>query len=140
MFGFTSSTTVMLDLDKISELKAVRIGVDALEEFKLGGVVVAESSKRHYHVIFNRRLSKFKVFSIVSTLCIRLKLEALTKYFLEQSTRGDFTLRISPKGKKPSPRIVFQYGKQGGEIQNYLQDCELLKSINKKSRVESLIS
>ena len=33
---------------------------------------------------------------------------------------GCSTLRVSRKGDKPSPRIVYRYGKQDGEIRNFL--------------------
>jgi hypothetical protein len=99
---------------------------EALEDFK-EGFLFAESSKRHYHLVFNRRTAKSKVISMIATICLRTRDEELTRWFLNQFTRGNFTLRISSKGKKPSPKIVFRYGKQDKETKRYLQHRRFIR-------------
>jgi len=38
-------------------------------------------------------------------------------------------LRVSPKGDKSSPRIVYRYGRQDREIRQFLAYRELIKGI-----------
>ncbi|MEX2739273.1 MAG: hypothetical protein Q6356_009430, partial [Candidatus Wukongarchaeota archaeon] len=54
------------------------------------------------------------------------------KWLLMQCIKQSSTLRISSKGEKPSPRIVFRSGKQDQQISNYLKMCTLTKKIIKK--------
>ena len=42
------------------------------------------------------------------------------------------TLRISPKGDKPSPRIVYREGRQDNQIKSYLEHRRIIKDIVKK--------
>ena len=40
---------------------------------------------------------------------------------------------MSSKREKPSPRIVFRYGKQDQQIKNYVENRHLIKQITKKT-------
>jgi len=127
--GYTSSTTVMLDLDDLCfgevRYQAHRI----LKEFKLGGFLILESSQRHHHVVFDRSVSPLDVTGIVAQACLDTKNVALIRWFILQCRKKEFTLRISPKGDKPRPRIVCRYGEQNREIRRYRQYRRLVRSI-----------
>jgi len=91
------------------------------KEHKLGGFLIVRSSKRNHHIVFNRAVSWAENMSIVASLCLTLKHESLTKWFLLQCIKREPTLRTSIKANKPSPRIVYHYGKQNGKIKEYLR-------------------
>jgi len=50
-------------------------------------------------------------------------------------SKQSISLRISPKGDKPSPRIVYRKGKQDHQIKNYLEYRNLIKKIMKKLEI-----
>ena len=54
-----------------------------------------------------------------------------------QCIKGGSTLRISPKKDKPSPRIVYRYGKHDGEIHLFLLKRQEIWNIMKKMNSES---
>jgi hypothetical protein len=58
----------------------------------------------------------------------------LKKYVLMQCIKEGSTLRVSPKGDKPSPRIVFHYGKQDMQIRKFLENHRFIKAITRKMR------
>ena len=93
----------------------------------LGGILTLESSKRRYHVVFNRTVSWAENVSIVAWCCNETKNVELRKWFILQCIKKGLTIRISVKGKKHPSKIVFRYGKQIGEIRNYLKYRELIK-------------
>ncbi len=127
--GFTSSTTVMLDLDNLG-LEEVRYWAHKIRnEFRLKGFLILESSERHHHIVYDRKVSPFDVISIVAHACLETKNVALVRWFVLQCIKKEFTLRISPKGNKPRPRVIYRYGKQNGEIKKYLQYRRLVRSI-----------
>ena len=43
-----------------------------------------------------------------------------------------FHIEVSPKGEKPSPRIVFGYGKQDEQIKSFLNYRQMIKNIARK--------
>ena len=43
------------------------------------------------------------------------------------------TLRVAPKGDKPSPRIVFRYGSQDHGVKDFLRYRKLIKRIHKEA-------
>lgn len=49
-------------------------------------------------------------------VAIESQILKLKDYVLMQCIKEDSTFKVSPKGNKPSPRIVYRYGKQDGEI------------------------
>lgn len=49
-----------------------------------------------------------------------------------QYRKGLSTLRTSYKGDKNSPRIVYRYGKQNGQINDFLHYRKLIKNILNK--------
>jgi hypothetical protein len=53
---------------------------------------------------------------IVAWVCRESKHQGLWRWFLLQCIKKESTLRVSPKRKKPSPRIVYRFGKRDEEI------------------------
>jgi hypothetical protein len=51
------------------------------------------------------------------------------KYFQMQCIKESSTLRVSSKKDKPMPRIVFHYGKQDGQIREFLEFRSIIKQI-----------
>ncbi len=117
--GFTSRTTVMLDLDDMGYQEAKYRALETLEKFRLDGFVILQSSPRHYHVVFDRKMEYEECVSVIADVCLYSKSQDLAKWFFLQCIKGEFTLRISKKGIKPFPKIVFRYGKQDKEIMEY---------------------
>lgn len=121
IIGYTDPSIVMLDFDNMG-LEEVRYWASRIcKEHKLGGFLIIRSSKRNHHIVFNRAVSWDENVSIVASLCLELKHENLTKWFLLQCIKKEPTLRISVKGRKPSPKIVYRYGKGDGQIKEYLR-------------------
>jgi hypothetical protein len=127
--GFTSKTTVMLDFDDLGYSEVKYWAFTIMKKFRLEGFIVLQSSMRHYHIIFNKKLTYEKCVSIIADVCLYAKSESLSKWFHLQCIKGEFTLRVSSKGEKPSPKIVFRYGKNNKEIKEFLQYRQMEKNI-----------
>jgi len=52
-------------------------------------------------------------------------------YALMQGIKMSSTLRVAPKGDKPSPRIVFRYGSQDYAVKDFLEYRQLIKKIHR---------
>ena len=65
----------------------------------------------------------------VALLSHNVKVE---KWLLMQCIKEESTLRVSPKGYKPSPRVVFRFGNQNNEIKNFLAHRKQIKRITKR--------
>jgi hypothetical protein len=127
--GYTDPETVMLDFDK-TQFKTVRFwALKTVKWFKLGGFIVLKSSKNCYHVVFDRTVSWAENISVVAWVCLRYQNWDMTKWFLLQCIKKEPTLRVSPKKNKPSPRIVFRYGSQNGQIKSFLAYSVMSKRI-----------
>jgi hypothetical protein len=108
-----------------------------MKQFKLGGFLILKSSKNCYHVLFNRKVSWTENVSIMASVCIQLKKLDLQKWFFLQCRKGKSTLRISPKGKKSSPRIVFRSGNEDKQIREFLSYRKFIKEgIRKMDRIK----
>lgn len=70
---------------------------------------------------FDRKVSWGENVKIMAWVCLVSKHRKLTGWFILQCIKQGSTLRISRKREKPSPRIVFQHGRQDGEILRFLQ-------------------
>jgi hypothetical protein len=46
--------------------------------------------------------------------------EGLQRYVRMQCIKRTSTVRLSHRGKKPSPEVVFRYGSQDGQIRRFL--------------------
>ena len=61
----------------------------------------------------------------------------LEKYCLMQCIKTSSALRVSSKKEKPSPRIVFRFGKQDEQVKDFMSTRKIIKKIDKKcARVE----
>lgn len=127
--GFSDTETVMVDFDN-TPLTVVKKWADlAMNGFDLEGFLIFKSSKNSYHVVFNRPVSWSENCSIVAWVALLSGNEKLKTYFLMQCIKESSTLRISSKGKKPCPRIVFRLGKQDKQVKEYLSYRRKIKTI-----------
>ena len=127
--GYTDDETVMLDLDDTPFKTAKYWAMRTMKWFKLGGFIILKSSKDCYHVVFDRKVSWKENVSIVAWVALQNKSVGLVKWFLMQCIKESSTLRVSSKKEKPSPRIVYRYGKQDEQIRNFLAYRRKIKRI-----------
>jgi hypothetical protein len=129
IIGFSDEETVMLDFDETS-FKSVRFCARRVSRrFKLGGFIVAKSSEDNYHVVFNRRVTWTENMSIVAWTALMSRKEKLRTWLIMQCIKKWPTLRVTPKGQKPAPRIVCREGEQGDQIAGYLEYRRLARRI-----------
>ena len=132
ILGYTDIETVKLDFDNTS-FKTVRYwAFRALRWFRLEGFLILKSSKYNYHVVFNRRVSWSENMRIVAWISLLSNNPRLQKWHLMQCIKEGSTLRVSSKGDKPSPKIVFRYGKEDKQIKEFIGFRKLVKSITQK--------
>lgn len=120
VLGYTDTETVKLDFDNTCFRTVKYWAFRTLKWFRLGGFVILKSSKNCYHVVFNRKVSWSENMKVVAWVSLQSRILKLEKWFLMQCIKEESTLRVSPKRQKLSPRIVFRYGKQDGEIEEFL--------------------
>jgi len=121
--------TVKLDLDEMS-FRSVRYWANlVLRKYKLRGYIILKSSKKCYHVVFDRYVNWDENMSIVGWVSIISKSLKLKDYLGMQCIKMSSTLRVAPKGDKPSPRIVFKYGSQDHAIKDFLEFRQRIKKI-----------
>jgi len=114
-------------------LKAVKYWArEVMNRFDLGGFLILKSSEGCYHVVFNRRVLWRENMSIVAWTSLYSDSESMRKWFLMQCIKEASTLRVSLKGCKSSPRIIYREGKQEGQIVEFLEWRELIKNILRK--------
>jgi len=133
ILGYSDAETVKLDVDDVSFKSAKYWANRAMKWFRLRGFIIIKSSDDCYHVVFNREVSWSENMRIVAWVALLSGLEKLKKWFLMQCIKQSSTLRISPKKDKPSPRIVYRYGKQDEQIRIFLSYREKIKIIQKLS-------
>lgn len=127
LLGFQDKQTVKIDCDGWPFKKVKYWAGRTMEWFKLGGYLIAKSSEKHYHIVFNRFVTWSKNLSIINWVAQQSKSRKLDGYCIMQAIKENSTLRISKKQGKPTPIIVFRYGKQDKGIKKYLQCREELK-------------
>ena len=133
LIGFTDDETVMLDFDD-THFRDVRYWARRVAHFfDLGGFLILKSSENNYHVVFNRRVDWSENMSIVAWVSLYSDSDSMRKWFLMQCIKGASTLRVGPKGKKHSPRIVYREGKQDVQIEGFLMTRKLMKKIMRMS-------
>jgi len=132
IMGITDIETVKLDFDNISFKTVKYWAFRTMKWFKLEGFIILKSSENNYHVVFNRPVSWSENMRIVAWVSLLSGNPMLEKWFLMQCIKEASTLRVSPKGNKPPPRIVYRYGKQDKQIRDFLVYRKLAKSIYKQ--------
>lgn len=135
IMGYTDTATVKLDFDGVPFRSAKYWASRILKKFKLGGFIILKSSERNYHVVFDRTVSWAENMGTVAWACLQYKNKELLNWFLLQCIKGSSTLRVSPKGGKPSPRVVSRDGKQNSEIRNYLRHRRRIKRILREIQI-----
>jgi len=136
IIGYTDTETVKLDFDNTS-FKTVRYWASrTMKWFKLEGYIILKSSMNNYHVVFNRKVSWKKNMKFVSWMALLSNNPMLQKWFLMQCIKEGSTLRISPKREKGSPRIVFRYGKENGQIESFLKYRKLVKNMIRRLKAD----
>jgi hypothetical protein len=94
--GYTTQDHLLLDLDKISYMKAHNIVCMIQRSFlDVGTALLVHSSCWHYHVVFDNCLRWERIVSIIQTLAALNVVEP--NYLNVRSFRRDLTLRVSPK-------------------------------------------
>jgi len=122
----------MLDFD-YTDLETVKHwSKRAMRFFKLGGFLVLRSSKKCYHVIFDKKVSWSENLSITGRIVLMTHHRLLQKWHLMQCIKQSMTIRVSSKGYKPSPRIVYREDRQNGQIREFLHYRSKIKGIIKK--------
>ena len=129
IFGITDTESVKLDLDNVPFEQVKSIALATLRHFRLGGFLILKSSSKSYHVVFNRTVSWSKNVGIVAWVCLKWKIRKLTEWLIMQCIKRASTLRVTSKGNKPSPRIVFRFEKQDKQIKVFLLERRRIKRI-----------
>ena len=132
LLGYTDTETVKLDLDNMTFKRVKYWSHKTLKHFRLGGFIVLKSSEMSFHVVFDRAVSWSRNVGIVAWVCLISKHRRLTEWLVMQCIKHASTLRVSAKKRKPSPRIVYRYGKQDKQIRNFLRYRRQIKSISNK--------
>jgi len=130
--GYTDTETVKLDFDDAPFKTVKHLALRTMKWHKLEGLIILKSSERHYHVVFDRIVCWAENMRVVAWACLPSKNEGLLRWFLLQCIKGSSTLRVTHKGGKPSPRVVFREGKQDAEIRNFLLWRRRIKRIMRK--------
>lgn len=129
VLGYSDESTVKLDFDD-AQFKTVKYwAFRAMKWFRLRGFIILKSSRNHYHVVFDRSVTWERNLHVVAWVALESRNPKLQKYQLMQCIKESSTLRISPKKEKPSPRIIFRYGKQDREIRDFLKFRNCIKRI-----------
>ena len=137
VLGYTDVETVKLDLDDLSFNDVRYWALRTMNWFRLKGFLVLKSSRKHYHIIFDRTVDWTENMAVVAWVCRESKHQGLWKWFLLQCIKKESTLRVSPKSKKPSPRIIHRYGEQDAEIRNYLRQRREIRQLSKLMEQQS---
>ena len=97
ILGYTSDETVLLDFDNM-KLKDVKYwGRRTMKRFKLGGLLILESSLDSYHIIFDRTVDWSENVRIVAWVALYVKRRSLDNWFKMQCIKQKPTLRVSKK-------------------------------------------
>jgi len=130
VLGFSDEETLKLDFDNVSFRTAKYWCQRACRQFHLEGFIILKSSPNHYHAVFNKpMLSWDDNMKYVAWICLWTKYRRLTEWLIMQLIKKCSTLRISPKGNKPMPRVVYKYGRQDKKIKEFLDFRNKIKRI-----------
>jgi hypothetical protein len=131
VLGYSDRSTVKLDYDRVP-LRIVKFwSRRPCDWFKLEGFIIFESSRNSFHVIYNRPVTWRRNMHIMCWIAVESQLGKLRDYVLMQGIKESSTLRVGPKFKKPSPRIVYRYGKQDKQIREFLEMRKTIDHISK---------
>jgi hypothetical protein len=134
ILGFSDSETVKLDFDDACFSTVKFWALRTMKWFRLRGFLILKSSKNCYHVVFDREVSWTQNMRAVAWVALLSHNRGLARWSLMQCIKGCSTLRVSFKREKPSPRIVFRFGKQEEQVKDFLRTRIQVKNIIKKLR------
>ena len=129
ILGYTDTETVKLDFDDASFKDVKYWAFRAMKWFKLMGFIILKSSEDCYHVVFNRPVSWSENMRIVAWVSLLSRKPKLQRWHLMQCIKEGSTLRISSKEDKPSPRIVFRFGHEKKQINEFLDFRKVVQNI-----------
>ena len=131
ILGLTDFWAVMLDFDNFSFKPVKYWALTSDEWFELGGGAIFKSSYKHYHVVFDRYVSREDNLSVVAWVALLSQNRGLTKWLLMQLIKMGSTVRVSPNTNKdkPSPRLVYRFGCQDHAVRDFLRYRQLIKRI-----------
>ena len=132
ILGFTDTETVLLDFDNTTFKTAIYWARRAMKWFKLEGFLILKSSENSYHIVFNRKVSWSENMRITAWVAQLSRHEKLRDYQRMQCIKEGSTLRVSPKGEKQSPRIVYHEGSDDCQIADFLRYRKRIKDIMKQ--------
>jgi hypothetical protein len=127
IIGYTDSETVKLDFDNTPFKEVKYWTLRALKWFKLKGFLILKSSENSYHVVFDRPVTWSENMKVMAWVSLISKKKSLKKWLIMQCIEEGSTLRISPKGEKVHPRIVFHSGDQDKQISDFLKHRKLIQ-------------
>jgi hypothetical protein len=131
IIGFSNTETVKLDFDNTLFRDVLYWALRAMRRFKLEGFIVLKSSRKSYHVVFNRKVSWSDNLRVVAWIALLSRSPGLQRFCLMQCIKKSSTLRVSRKREKPSPRIVYRLGKQEKQVKDYMKARRLIMKIVK---------
>jgi hypothetical protein len=102
----------------------------------LEGFIILKSSANHYHVVYNALISWPKNLHIIAWIAQRVKNRSLNGYVIMQAIKECSTLRVGSKGDKPTPRIVYRYGKQDRQIRVFLVYRKLVLKLERELKAK----
>jgi hypothetical protein len=129
IIGLSDVETVKLDFDETTLPQVKYWALRVMDHFGFEGFIILKSSEESYHVVFDRSVTWEENMKILAWVNLLSQNEAITKYLQMQCIKKCSTLRISHKREKPSPKIVYRFGSQDGEIRNFIEFRRLAKRI-----------
>jgi hypothetical protein len=139
ILGITDTETVKLDFDKTPFKTVLYWAFRTMKWFRLKGFIVLKSSENCYHVVFDCKVSWSRNVKVMAWVCLMSQHKLLTKWFIMQCIKQASTLRVSAKGQKPEPRVVFRYGSQENQIAEFLAYRKLVKDIMTRFGNENMV-
>ncbi len=134
ILGYSDTETVKLDFDNTSFQAVKYWAMRTMKWFKLKGFMILKSSEKHYHVVFDRVVSWSENMRIVAWIALQSHNRGLAKWFQMQCIKGCSTLRVSVKQEKPSPRVVYRFGRQDENAKEFMIMRKIIRKIEKKLR------
>ena len=120
ILGLSDQSTVKLEFDKVPLIFVKYWAKRTCTFYMLEGFIILQSSQSSFHVVFNLPVSWETNFEIMCWVATMSQLEKLRDYVLLQGRKKSSTLRVGNKGEKPPPTIIFRFGKQDKEINEFL--------------------
>jgi hypothetical protein len=140
VFGDWDDSTVRLDFDNESIDNAKYWANRANTWHKLDGYIIIQSSERHYHVVFNKKVTWRTNVKVMNWVALESGNLNLYKYALMQGIKKTSTLRISNKGNKKPPEIIFRNGNQDIQVNKFLDNRNFILNSISKLKKEGMLS